>query len=596
MIRLLVIAFVVAVLGSACSDGSRDVAVPAGIAPADSAFRNGRIYTVDESRPWVEAVAIRDGRFVAVGTDAEIKAFIGDETTVTDLEGRMAMPGIIDLHVHPFATPLFNVINLDFSDPTDPDRMLAELKAFADANPEKKWIRGGSWGVGVFPNHSPDKSVLDEIISDRPVVLIDQTGHSYWLNSMALELTGINVDTPTDEKYVIEKDPVTGDPTGVVRESSLRLVEQAAAQPTAAEYEKAFKAVFGEFNSKGVTSMQTAEGNAAWMDVVQAIDRAGELEMRLFVSWDWHTHQTTPYTDAEMDSQIANRGKYASELIAPNFVKIFTDGAPDGYAVPFLEPYADGSGKYGFGKLTPEELKAAVVAFDAQGVGTFMHSIGDASTRAALDAIEAAREINGDTGVRHKVAHLVMVDPEDIPRFGQIPGVAAEMSPAVTYPHPGFEGYIPYFGEERYQRIFAARSLLNAGARLGYGSDWLTMIPPSPWQPMQGFVTRTNPDAPEKGVLGEGETLTVEQAIRVFTLNGAYAVNADDRIGSIENGKQADMIVLDRNLFDIDPSEIRDTQVLITMMGGQVVFDRASDSLHDVLNENIHEESGRIIH
>jgi predicted amidohydrolase YtcJ len=202
-----------------------------------------------------------------------------------------------------------------------------------------------------------------------------------------------------------------------------------------------------------------------------------------------------------------------------------------------------------------------------------MHAIGDYSARIALDAIEAAREINGNTGVRHKIAHLMWVDPADMERFATIPDVAGEISPAVTYPSPAMESFVPLLGEERLQRTFAARSLIAAGARIGYGSDWLTLIPLSPWQPMQGFVTRVNPDYPEMGELGTDETLTVEEAIRVFTINGAYAVGAEDRIGSIEVGKAADMIVLDRNLLEIDATDIRNVQVMRTLVNGKVVYD-----------------------
>jgi len=562
---------------------------------ADTIYHNGKIYTVNDVQPWAEAVAIRDGKFIAVGTTDSMVKFTDNDTTVVDLDGKFAMPGLFDLHVHPFATPIFNMINLDFSDPTDQEKMLSELKKFADANPNKKWIRAGSWGVGVFPNNSPNKKLLDEIVPDRPVVLIDQTGHAYWLNSKALELSGITAETPTNELYIIDKDPKTGEPTGTVRESTMRMVEQVADQPTAEEYYKAFTNVFDEFNQEGVTSMQTAEGNIAWLDVVQAMEKANNLTMRLFISWDWHLHSTTPYTNEEMDQQILGRSKYASEMVSPNFVKIFTDGTPDGYAVPFLDPYSDGSGKYGKGKLSPEELKEIVIGFDAEGVGVFMHAIGDASVRYALDAIEAARETNGDTGVRHKVAHTMLVHPDDLSRFASIPGVAVELSPAATYPLPAFEGYKPLVGD-RFDRIYPAGSLMNASARVGYGSDWLTLIPPSPWMPMQGFVTRTNPDMPEKGELGENETLSVEQVIKVFTLNGAYAVGVEDRLGSIEVGKLADMIVLNHNLFDIKPTDIRNTKVQRTLLGGKVIYDKDFDKPIDVIEEEDYEEAGRIVH
>jgi predicted amidohydrolase YtcJ len=549
-------------------------ATPASTEVADVVYTNGHIYTVDEAQPWAEALAIKDGRFVAVGSNADIESLLGAGTEAVDLEGAFVMPGIVDLHVHPFATPLFNVINLDFSDPFDVDRMMDELAVFADANPGKRWLRGGSYGLGVFPGDNPRKEVIDAVVSDRPVVLIDQTGHNYWVNSLALELAGIDADTPTDDKVVIEKDPVTGEPTGTLRESAMRLIEQVADWPTSEENYEAFAEVFRRFNSQGVTTMRTAEGNTRWLDVIRDMDAAGDLEMRLFVSWDWHMHLTTPFTDDEMDAQIEERGRYASDLLSANSVKIFLDGTPIGYQAPYLEPYEDGSGEYGVGKFTPDELAAVVLAFDQAGVGLMMHSIGDASARMALDAVEAARETNGPDGPRHSIVHLMSVHPDDVPRFAQIPGVFGELSPAATYPLPAHAGVIPMIGEERYQNVYPARSLLDSGAVFGYGSDWLTLIPPSPWMPMQGFLSRANPDHPELGTLNQDETITIEEAIRVFTLNGAHAVGAEDRIGSIEVGKDADLIVLDRDLLETDPSAIRDTEVLRTVLRGKVIFER----------------------
>lgn len=551
--------------------GCADTTVPG--EAADVVYTNGQIYTVNEAQPWAEAVAIKDGKFLVVGSNADVEAVTGEDTEAVDLGGQFSMPGIVDLHVHPWATPTFNVINLDFSDPFNQEQMLAELKAFAEAHPEKEWLRGGSWGVGVFPNNSPPKELIDEIIPDRPVILIDQTGHAYWLNSLALELAGIDADTPTDEYYVIDKDPTTGEPTGTVRESAMRLIEQVAEWPTEEEYIEAVGQVFADFNAVGVTAMQTAEGNKMWLDITKTMESNGDLAMRLFVGWDWHMHITTPYTNAEMDEQIANRANYESDLISPHFVKIFLDGTPDGYTAPFIEPYSDGSGEYGDGKFDLESLTSIIADFDRQGVATFMHSIGDASTRMALDAIEAVREQNGDSGIRHQIAHLAFVDPDDFPRFASVPGVVGEMSPAAPYPMPLHEGYIALLGNERYQGFLAAKSFIDAGGILGFGTDWLTLIPLSPWMPMQGFVTRENPDHPELGVLNEAERLSVEEAIRMFTYNGAYAVMAEDRIGSIEVGKQADMIVLNHNLLEIAPTDIRHTQVVRTVLNGQVVHE-----------------------
>ncbi len=563
---------------------------------ADVVYTSGRIYTVDEAQPWAEAVAIKDGRFLAVGSIADIGDLQGENTETVDLGGSFVMPGIIDLHVHPFMTPLFNVINLDFSDPTNVDTMLAELKGFAEEHPEKEWIRAGSYGLGVFPDENPSKELLDEVIPDRPVIVIDQTGHNYWVNSRALDRAGIDADTPTSDKYIIVKDPATGEPTGTLRESAMRLVEQVADWPSPEENAVAFKKVFDEFNSHGVTTMRTAEGQAPSLDVVKSMEDSGNLTMRLFVAWDWHMHITTPFTNEEMDQAIAGRGQYATEMVNPNFVKIFLDGTPIGYNSPFIEPYADDASQHGVGKFSTEELSQIVTNFDAQGIGVMMHSIGDGTARMGLDAIEAARAANGDTGVRHSVVHLGFVHPDDIPRFSSIPGVYGELSPAASYPMPGTIRFKAMLGEDRYARWLPAGSLLKANAIVGYGSDWLTLIPPSPWMPMQGFVTRENPDHPQLGAMHPDERITVEQAIRVFTLNGARAVGAEDRIGSIEVGKLADFIVLDRNLLEIEATDIRHTLVERTVLKGRVVYDRDRDPEPDLIDESEYAEAGRLVH
>jgi len=304
---------------------------------ADTVYTNGKIYTVNETQPWAEAVAVKDGKFLAVGSNTDVEAMTGEATEVVDLEGMFAMPGIIDLHVHPFTTPIYGDMNLSFSEPTNPDLMMQELATYAEAHLDKPVIRGGSWGVGVYPGNNPSKTLLDEIVPDRAVALLDQTGHSLWLNSKALEVVAITAETPSDKSAIVEKDPDSGEPTGVVREGTIRLVEQAFAQPPLNEYSQEIRNVFSQFNALGVTSMQTAEGNEHALNATQRLEQAGDLTMRLFVSWDWHLAQITPYTDDEMDAHIAGRAKYASDLIAPNYVKIFTDGAPDGYAVPFID-------------------------------------------------------------------------------------------------------------------------------------------------------------------------------------------------------------------------------------------------------------------
>ena len=237
---------------------------------ADVVYTNGSIYTVNKAQPRAEAVAIQDGKFLVVGSHADVEGVIGEGTEVVDLDGRFVMPGIVDLHSHPFITPWYGSMNLTLENAGNADAILEDVKAYAEANPDKEWIIGGQWASGLFPNDSPQKERLDAIVSDRPVALLDNTGHSMWLNSRALELAGITAETPTNQLVVIDKDPQSGHPTGTVREQAIQSVERAIPQATPEEYAPFIADVFEMFASYGVTSQQTAEGHRAPLEWCEA--------------------------------------------------------------------------------------------------------------------------------------------------------------------------------------------------------------------------------------------------------------------------------------------------------------------------------------
>ena len=242
---------------------------------ADTVYNNGKIYTVNESQPWAEAVAIKDGKFIAVGSNTNVAALTGDKTNVVDLEGNFVMPGIFDLHTHPFITPWYGSMNLSLEKPDDAKAILDEVRVYAKENPDKEWIIGGQWSLGVFPDDNPGKELLDEIVSDRPVALLDQTGHSMWLNSKAMELAGITSDSPTSNLIVIEKDPNTGEPSGTVREQAIQLVERVIKQATPEDYVEPIAEVFEMFASYGVTSQETAEGHQVPLEALQILEAEG---------------------------------------------------------------------------------------------------------------------------------------------------------------------------------------------------------------------------------------------------------------------------------------------------------------------------------
>jgi predicted amidohydrolase YtcJ len=544
---------------------------------ADAAFLNGRIYTVDETQPWAESVAVKDGRFIAVGTDEEVGLVVGNTTQVVDLEGRFVMPGVLDLHTHPFITPWYGSMNLSLQQSGDAEAILEEVRAYAEAHPDKEWIIGGQWLLGVFPDDNPHKALLDELVPDRPVALLDQTGHSMWLNSRALELAGITQETPTSQLIVVEKNPKSGEPTGTIREQAMQLVERVIPQASAQEYAEVIAEIFGMFLSYGVTAQQTAEGHRVPLEALKLLEAEGRLRQRVFVSWDWKTTLNLAYTVDEIERQIENRGAYESELVYPNYVKIFSDGSPGARTSLLLKPYEGDPDFFGDANMTTEKFAEAFIRFDKIGVGVHVHAMGDGTIRRVVDALEIMKRENGDSGVRHKVAHNTMITPEDLDRLAAMKDVNIDFSPPIWYPHAGaISSFAPAVGAERFERFYPVKTALSTGLHVGQGADWLTANPtPDPFIAIEGLVTRKNPfDPAMRGTLNPSEAVSLSQAIAMCTLDGAWVLGAEDDLGSIEVGKHADMIVLDQNLFEIDRDDINKTKVLQTILGGNVVFDR----------------------
>ena len=546
---------------------------------ADIVYTNGKIYTVNNAKPWVEAVAVKDGKFIRVGSAVDVNKLIGDGTEVVDLDGNMVMPGILDLHSHPFITPWYGSMNLSLKNPGDPEKILEEVKSYADANPDMEWILAGQWNIGIYPDDAPKKEWLDEIVPDRPVVLLDQSGHTSWLNSKALELAGITKNTPTSNLIVIVKDKRTGEPTGTIREQALQLAERVIPQATPEEYANPINEIFDMFLSYGITTQQPAEGHRAPLDALKLLESKGKLNQRVFVSWDWKTTLNLAYAVEDIEDQIRNRGKYESNRIRPNYVKIFADGSPGARTSLLLKHYVGEPDFLGQANMSTEEFAEAFIKFDKMGVGVHVHAIGEGTIRRVVDALEMMKQANGDSGVRHKIAHCWMLTREDIPRIAKMKDVNIDFSPHIPYPHPGVAAtYPPRVGEQRYGKMFPVKSALEAGIHVGQGADWLTANPtPNPFPAIEGFVTRTNPDDPSLGQLNPKEAISLEQALRVCTLEGAWVLGVEDELGSIEEGKFADMIVLDQNLFDLKAAERLDrigkTHVLKTIVSGDVVYD-----------------------
>jgi len=581
MFRTWLFILILLVLTACSSAENESQSAPAVTEPsvaADTVYTNGRIYTVNESQPWVEAVAIKDGRFISIGSDDDMAAVTGSSTTVVDLGGRFVMPGLIDTHTHPFVDGLKELGDLQFnfeSAEATLEEMQRQIVAYAEANPNREWIYGGMWPKGVFPGENGMREDIDAVVLDRPVCLMDQGGHAYWCNTKALEISGVmDSDFVPPPFSIIERDE-TGQPSGTVREFALGHVKGFMPRPTPEMYLETIDVVQGIFNKAGVTAHRTATGTEDGLLALQSAAGNSKLTMHWGVGLDVNYIESTYSFDERME-QISNRKQYESEFVKADYAKIFIDGDLNGFGILLLEPFAGTDDEYGNLNIDPENAKKWLTEFDQQGISVHFHAIGDGSIQVVIDALEAAAEANGGKlKMRHYPDHNGLPTVEQLDRIAELNGLIG-FAPYFGFTFPGIhESYTQFVGSERLQRLMPLRTALDAGLILGTGTDWAS-IPQIPFSIIEGMVQRRNPWVPEgESVINNaGEAITLKEAIHIYTLGGAYALLREDDLGSIETGKYADFIVLDRNLFEVPIDDIDSTEVLTTVFNGRVVYER----------------------
>ena len=545
-----------------CSDDSRT---------PETIYTNGFIYTVNPEQPNAEALAVRDGEIIAVGSNKEIQAQVSDQARVVDLDGGMLMPGIHDMHAHPMEAGEKYNFQCAFPFTFTMDQIVAKITECAAETPPGEWIRGGQWAMELMETETvPHKDILDAITREHPIYLGDSTVHGAWLNSRALTELGIDEGTPDPQGGVILREPGTLEPTGVLVDNAAYNILEDLPAYTDEQYEAALAWSMREMNKVGITSVKEALTDGRSLKAYRGLDQDGRLTMKVSTSIAWRMH----WIDYERN--VRERADYATENVGTDFIKIMLDGIPPTRTSAMLDPYLPDE-KHGdsfTGKLihSPEQLTEDMINLDSQGLTVKIHATGDRAVRVTLDAIEAARKANGDSGLMHEISHAELIHPEDISRFSELNAVA-EFSPILWYPSPLVEVMTRVIGEERANRFWPARALLEAGAHVIYGSDWPSAVPaPNPWPGVEALVTRRDPYGNFPGALWIEQAVDLETALRIFTINGAVAGKQADRTGTIEAGKSADFIVLDRNLFEIPPEDISDTQVLLTVVSGREVY------------------------
>jgi predicted amidohydrolase YtcJ len=539
---------------------------------ADLVLTGGAVYTMDAARSWAQAVAVRKGRIVHVGSDAGAQRFVGRKTRVVRLEGRMVLPGFQDSHVHP-VTGGVELGQCNLNDLPSKEQILDKFRECA-AKPGP-WVVGGGWTITAFPKGMPTRDLLDAIVPDRPVLLDSADGHTAWANSKALELAGITRTTPDPPNGRIDRDPATGEPSGTLQESADDLVNKLVPPVPASEYLAGLRRSIEMLNRYGITAVYEANagggpegGGRQILDAYREADRTGVLTLRVRVALG-----TDPLRGPDqVDELVALRSRYASRHVRPTGAKIFADGVIEPRTAAMLEPYDDRPGDRGKPLLEDAAMKALVARLVDAGFSVHVHAIGDRAVRMTLDAFEGSRAKSAAAGLRHQIVHLEVIDPTDVPRFREL-GVIANFEPLWSYA----DAYVrdltwPGLGPERSKRLYVTGDLVRSGAVVSFGSDW-SVSSANPLEGIQVAITRQAPEAKERteAMLPE-QAVDLPTALAAYTMGSAWAHSLEAETGSLEVGKAADLVVLSENLFALDPHDIGKTRVLLTLFEGRPVY------------------------
>jgi predicted amidohydrolase YtcJ len=531
-------------------------------AVADFALVHGKIFTGNDASPWAEAVAASGGRIIAVGPDGEIRKLVGAETRVIDAGGRLVIPGLIDAHTH-FSSGGRSLISLSFRGV----RSIAKVREMVAAKirelPAGTTIMGSEYDHTLFPGGRwPSKEDLDAVSPANPVVIRRVDGHSVWVNSLALKRAGITKSTKDPFGGEILRDKTTGEPTGILTESATGMIRTIGTGVRSTPEEDIVRAL-AHAAGLGLTGVHT-DSSLPEMKIYRSLAGQGKLTLRVYA-----------WLPAEGLDTYIRQGVglgQGDEMLRVGFLKAFIDGTLGSGTALMFAPFSDEPGKLGLPQMPEAEFDAIVAKAHQYGFQTGTHAIGDKGVNWVLNAVEKARRAFGEKDLRHRIEHAQVIVPADIPRF-QALGVIASMQP--THCTTDMRFCERRIGPERSGNAYVWRSLLKSGARMAFGSDW----PVEPLDPMRGLysaVARKNieDDFPEGGWFPD-QKLTMAEAIKLFTAGSAYASFEENLKGTLEPGKLADMVVLSRDLFTIQPREILETRAVCTILGGRVVFQKS---------------------
>jgi len=558
---------------------------------ADYVFTGGKVYTVNDKQPWAEAVAVKGNKIVYVGDAAGANAFIGKETKTIDTTGKMVMPGFISTHDHLIVSGWMN-LGVQLYKGKSLDDYLKAIKAYAEAHPDEKIIRGVGWNGENIPG-GPTAAMLDKAVSDRPAILVDYTGHDAWLNTRGLKDGKVTKDTPDPipgvSYWVRDKQ---GNPTGMAKEVSYLQAymnmgawdpETMIPQIQQKQYKAAASYGMTAFLNPGVITPRVTdpvgmfEDTEAVFTYLSGLEKKGELTIRTFVQPVFKNPKLD--TKKFISKAVEYAKEYNTDILRGYGIKIHPEGTFNAKTSYMLEPY-EGTDTRGIANVMPDRMKELVLAANAAHLDAIVHVDGDATARGTIDAFEASRKA-GYTDARNAMHHIYFVHPDDVKRIEAMK-IPLNISPIFyTDWSDGDKPAINMLGEKRVQSEYAKfMGPVEAGSITALSAD-VPSAPISLAAPLYGVesvITRRDPLNDKSKVFPPGATgMTLAQALKAVTINPAWQLRMENKIGSLEVGKYADLVVLDRNLFDIDPTEISDVKVMKTMMDGRFTFDRAAE-------------------
>ncbi len=541
----------VALLSVACHGPKKGAVKPSLI------VKNARVWTGCASNPWAEAIAVAGSRIAGVGSWDEVSRLAAPSTQVIDAHGRLVVPGFIDCHVH-FLEGGFRLSSVNLRDAATPAEFIRRIKAYAEEVGPGVWITGGDWDHALWGGQLPNHEWIDSVSTRNPVWVNRLDGHMALANSLAMRMAGVSAETQDVEGGTIIRDAY-GNPTGIFKDNAMGLIDRVVPEPDQTQKERALLAAMNYVASQGVT---TVHHMGSWDDlaVFERVHGARRLVTRIYAA-------VPLSTASQLEGRIRKTGT-GDEWLRIGLVKGFVDGSLGSHTAALFDPFSDAPHDSGLLVTTPEDLYSWIKNADSAGLQVAVHAIGDRANALLLDIYARVAVEHGPRDRRFRIEHAQHLRPSDIPRFAQL-GIVASMQPYHAIDDGRWAERV--IGPERCKTTYAFRSLLDHGARLVFGSDWY-VAPPSPLLGIYAAVTRRTIDGKNPGGWVPEQKITVEEALRAYTVDAAYASFEEHLKGSIEPGKLADFVMLDRDITSIPPAQISEARVLMTVVGGKVVF------------------------